>query len=312
MIYQIVLFLLIGVISYFIMEYLLSLKLLSKLNQYIKNKNEKYYEELLKFYEKNKKVNLKMKWNIFHKINIAIDRAGISRNLLVNPISIISFSILCVVFVYLMAFNFFKVVAISCIISVPCFFIPMVILNFMGECKTRKIEKIFLNFLLQLKSYTKINNDILFAMEQVEVMEPLKSHIHIFLIEVNSGIKFEKAIQNLKEKINIDVVRSFFSNIEHCYLYGGNFTELIEKSYVLINEIQTEKNNRMQETRSARFALYTLMFLDIFVYITSIKNNYENYTIMRKTVIGNVILYWNFISLWFLMILASKVKKLDY
>jgi hypothetical protein len=40
--------------------------------------------------------------------------------------------------------------------------------------------------------------------------------------------------------------------------------------------------------------------------------NPENYNIMQKTFIGNAILYWNFISIWLLVLLANKVKKLDY
>ncbi len=309
---KILLLLLLTLLSYLIVEYLMDFKLLSKMNKYVKDKNDKYYEELLKYYDKNKKINLKVKLNIIHKINIALDKAGLVRNIVINPITIILLSLLCVFFAYLWAFNFFKIVILSLIVSLPFGIIPMAIINYIGEYKTKKIEKIFLNFLLQLKNYTKINNDIIFAMQQVEVLEPLQSYINIFLIEVNSGIKFEKAIENLKEKISIGVFKNFLSNLEHCYLYGGSFTDLIDKSYKIISEIQTEKNNRIQETKSARIALYILMFLNIFVYITNIKNNYENYIIMQKTIIGNFILYWNFISLWILLLLANKVKKLDY
>ena len=174
------------------------------------------------------------------------------------------------------------------------------------------IEKIFLNVLLQLKNYTKINNDIIYAMQQIETIEPLQSYINIFLIEINSGIKFEKAISNLKEKIKIQTYKDFLSNLEYCYLYGGSFTVLIDKSYKLISEIQNEKNIRNQETKSARMVLFILIFLNIFVYITNIKNNHDNYIIMQKSIVGNIILYWNFISMWLLILLASKVKKLDY
>ena len=43
---------------------------------------------------------------------------------------------------------------------------------------------------------------------------------------------------NFKEKIDIVLFKSFLSNLEHCYLYGGSFTELIDKSYKMIEEIQ--------------------------------------------------------------------------
>ena len=116
----------------------------------------------------------------------------------------------------------------------------------------------------------------------------------------------------MKEKIKIEVFKDFLTNVEHCYLYGGNFTELISKSYQTIVEIQTEKNNRIEETKSARLVLFILIFLDFFIYITNIKNNRENYLIMQESIIGNLILYWNFISMWLLLFLANRVKKLDY
>lgn len=309
---KLILFLLIMFDSYLIIQKIIDTNLLKRINKYLNEKNEKYYEELLKYYEKNKKIKLKSKINIFHKINIKLDKAGIKRNLVINPITIIALSFICFVIVYLLAFSFFKIITLSLIVSIPSILLPFVIINFVASYKSQKIEKIFPNFLLQLKNYTRINNDIIYAMQEVQTIEPLQSYINTFLIEINSGIKFEKAIQNLKEKIDIEIFRNFFSNLEHCYLYGGSFTELIDKSYKMINEIQKEKDARIQETKSARLVLFVLIFLDLFIYMTNIKNNYENYMIMQKTFVGNAILYWNFISIWLLVLLANKVKKLDY
>lgn len=312
MVIKVILFLLMLIISYLLLEQIIKYNIPKKINNYLNVKNEKYYNELLKYYEKNKKIKLKNKLNFINKINIKLDRAGIKISLLINPITIIFLSFLCFVLSYIIAFNFFNIIMLSLIISLPTFFIPLVIIDFIGNYKLEKIEKIFLNFLMQLKNYTKINNDIVYAMSEVKTIEPLQSYIKTFLIEINSGIKFEKAIENLKEKIDVEVFKSFLSNIEHCYLYGGSFTKLIDKSYKIIGDIQKEKNMRIQETKSARFVLYILIILNLFIYITNIKNNNENYMIMQKTVLGNLILYWNFISAWILLLLANKVKKLDY
>ena len=312
MVIKVILFLLMLIISYLLLEQIIKYNIPKKINNYLNVKNEKYYNELLKYYEKNKKIKLKNKLNFINKINIKLDRAGIKISLLINPITIIFLSFLCFVLSYRIAFNFFNIIMLPLIISLPTFFIPLVIIDFIGNYKLEKIEKIFLNFLMQLKNYTKINNDIVYAMSEVKTIEPLQSYIKTFLIEINSGIKFEKAIENLKEKIDVEVFKSFLSNIEHCYLYGGSFTKLIDKSYKIIGDIQKEKNMRIQETKSARFVLYILIILNLFIYITNIKNNNENYMIMQKTVLGNLILYWNFISAWILLLLANKVKKLDY
>ena len=309
---KIILFLLTCVTCYLIADILISKNLDDKVSKYLKDKNEKYYKDLLKHYEKNKKIKITTKLNIIHKINILIEKAGLSRGILINPITILISCISTFLVCYLIIFNIFKIILLSLIISVPTIFIPIIILSFIAESKSKKIEKVMTNFLLQLKNYTQINNDIIYAFNQVKTIEPLQSYVKKFLLEVNSGIKFEKAIENLKEKITFEKFKTFFTNMQYCYLNGGSFTELINKSYKIISKIQEEKNIRQQETMGARIVLMVLIILDLFVYFTFIKNDYDNYLIMTKSLIGNLILYWNFISIWILFILIHKVKKLDY
>ncbi len=307
-----ILFILIGFLCYLTVEKVREDKILEKINNYINLKNQKYYDEYIKNYEKNKKVKLVERLNINYKINLLIDKAGMQRNLFINPLSLMVLGIICVVVFYNLAFSFFKVFSLSLIASIPCVLFPFIILSSIGTYKEEKLEKVFLNFLLQLKNHAKISNDITSAFREVETIEPLQSFINKFNIELNSGIKFAVAMEHLKEKISITKFKEFFSNVQYCYLYGGNFTELIEKNYNMISELQNEKNKRLQETKGARMVLVVLMLLNLFVYITYIKNNYENYLIMQKSVIGMMILYWNFISMWLLIWLSNKVKKLDY
>ena len=46
-------------------------------------------------------------------------------------------------------------------------------------------------------------------------------------------------------------------------------------------------------------------------YFSFIGNNKENYMIMQKSIVGKLILYWNFISMWLLVFLSQKVKEVD-
>lgn len=307
-----VLFMLIGISIYISLEKITTSNYINKFNDYILKKNEKYYEDLLKYYDKNKKIKLKEKINYFRKINILIDRCDLRDNLFVNPLTVIVIGIISIIVAYVVAFEFFKIILLSVIIAIPFFYLPLFILITIANYKEEKIEKVFLNFLLQLKNHTKINNDIVAAMKEVKTIEPLQSYIKKFLIEISSGVRFEKAIDNFREKINIKQIKSFLGNLEHCYLYGGNFTELIDKSYKMIEDIQKEKTKRAEETKGARIVLFILILLDLLVYVSFIKSNEENYMIMRKTILGNMILYWNFISVWLLVWISTLVKKLDY
>ncbi len=307
-----ILFLAIVWLAYEISKYIIDKKVLSKINNYVMAKNEAYYNELLNYYEKNKKVKLTTRLNLFHKINILIDRAALKRNIVVNPITLIVSSIICFYITFTIIKIIFEIPLLSFIIALPTFGIPLFVLSYIASIKERRIEKLLLNFLLQLKNYTKINNDILYAFEEVKVLDPLQTFIDNFLVEIKSGIKFEIAMEHLKEKIHIKSFKTLLNHIQHCYLYGGNFSELIDKNYYTIAEMQKEKQNRSQETRGARMVLIILVFLDLFVYFTYISSNYENYKIMKNSIIGNAILYWNFISMWLLLLLSYSVKKLDY
>ncbi len=241
-----------------------------------------------------------------------IDKAGIKRGLLINPWIIIIASVVIFIIVYKIVFNIFGIAFLSLLISAPALFVPTLVLTLIENNNSSKLEKIMLDFLLQLKNYTKINNDIVYALKEVKTMEPLQGYINTFLVQINSGIKFEKAIENIKEKIDFDTLKAVFSNIEYCYLYGGNFSELMDKSYQKIYKIQKEKAKRNSETKSARIVLAILILLDLIVYFSFIRSNYENYLIMTKSMLGMMILYWNFISIWILVLLMNKVKKLDY
>ena len=65
MILNCLLFLLIGVCMYSILQKISISKLKDNAKEFFKKKNEKYYSDLLKYYDKNKKVKFKKTFSIF-------------------------------------------------------------------------------------------------------------------------------------------------------------------------------------------------------------------------------------------------------
>ena len=241
-----------------------------------------------------------------------MDRAGIKSGIIVNPFTIIIASMLSFGISYILCLRFFKVMTSSLLVSAPMLFFPFFVLQITEGYRASKVEKATNNFLLQLKNYTQINNDIVYALGEVKTIEPLQGYIHTFLLELNRGVRFEVAMEHFKEKLHSETLKMFLSNVQYCYLYGGSFSKLITKSYFLLNQLQQEKEKRMSETKSARLVLYILVILDMMIYVVTIKNNVANELLMQKTIIGRGILNGNFISMWILIIMANKVKKLDY
>ena len=309
---NIVLFIFILVFIYVLVSLGYSYKLAEKVSKFVTIKNEKYYDNLMAYYNKRKKVKMTIKLNVIYRLGIMLERAGIKSNLIINPYMLVLLCFLCFFIAYNISFGIFKMAILSLIISLPSFLIPIFILNMISEYRNNKLEKIMLDFLLQLKNYTQINNDIIYAFKHVKTLEPMQGYIDSFLLEVNSGIKFEKAIEHIKEKINFEKLKQVFSNVEYCYIYGGDFSVLMDKSYKMISKVQKEKIKRMQDTKSARIVMGILITLDLFIYFSFIKNNPGNLALMTKRFVGSIILYWNFISIWLLIWLMYRVKKLEY
>lgn len=306
---KVILFCSIGISIYLLLDIIVTQKILHKAKKYFYEKNEEYYLQLMKYYDKNKKLKIKEKLNIWHKIAILIDRCNFEHNIFLNPISIITLGFLCVYIAFIIAYQFFEMLALSALISLPFFFSPFLVLEWIAERKERKLEKIFLNFLLQLKNHTQIHNDIIIAMKEIKTLDPLNQYVKKFLLEIESGIKFEKAMDNFKEKIKIKQIKMFLTNVQHCYLYGGSYTELIDKSYKIIGEIQQEKIRRTEETRSARMVLFFLILLDILVYISYIKSNAENYAIMQRTILRKRNFVLEFYFYMGISFISNKSKK---
>ena len=153
---KIVLFLFLGISCYLLVDFVFSQNIKQKVSKYIKYKNNKYYEELLKSYEKKKKTKTNSKINLFHQIHILIEQAGIKVTLFLNPITIVLIGMMIFFISYKIVFQIFQMVLLSLLISLPTIFIPIVILSLLAETKNKKIEKVMLNFLLQLKIIQKL------------------------------------------------------------------------------------------------------------------------------------------------------------
>ena len=286
-------------------------KISVKVKSYINEKSKNYYNDISKK-RLLKQRKYKLISNSFFKISNLIEKANLRHSFMINPTTIVVLSIVSFVFCFIITRNIFKIILLSLIISLPSFLIPVVVLKILAQNRNDAVERGILDFILQLRNLTRINNDIVYAFKQVKTINPLQGYIDDFLIEVNNGIKFEDAIESLQSKVTFGKLKELFENIEYCYIYGGDYQELMRKSYVMISKVQQEKRERKNETRSARIVLGILIFLDLFVYFNYIKNNYENYSLMTKQLLGQIILYWNFISIWLLIFLMNRVQKLDY
>ena len=82
---NILLFVFLLVDFYLALWILLQNNTLSKVKYFVKQKNDKYYQELMKQYQKSKKVKLKMKKSFFQKISLLMKQAGLKSRSIDKP-----------------------------------------------------------------------------------------------------------------------------------------------------------------------------------------------------------------------------------
>lgn len=253
--------------------------------------------------------------SIFYKLEMLIEKSGIQ-----EYIFFIDFKFLIAVCAvsagafFAIFKSFFGVLSVAAITSLPGFFMPIFLLEIMIQQREKEIEKILGDYLLQLKNSTRIHNDIIEAFRNVQdkCMEPLKTFTIQFVAEISSGISVEEALANFRDKIDMKKFKLFLTNVQYCYIYGGDFTELLDKTQRLIADIQKEKRIRIRETRSARMVIFLLILIDIYLYFNFIVTQPDYLSIMKNTFYGQLILNANFLSVWILLWLSHSVKKLDY
>ena len=76
-------------------------------------------------------------------------------------------------------------------------------------------------------------------------------------------------------------------------------------------KLQNERNKRNEDTMSARIVLIILIAISIFIYFKFINFNPDNFNIMINDLFGQIILYFNFLSIWAMLFLIINVKKFD-
>jgi len=313
---NIILLIFIMLLSYFLANWILRREIKERIAEFSGSISSEYYKkQIVNKVLRRERIKKRAYQSIFYQLELLIEKSGIQDCIFLMDskiLIIICFISACVFFTIFE--SLFGVFSVGLITSLPGFFMPMMLLEIMVQRREKEIEKILGDYLLQLKNSTRIHNDIIEAFRSVQdkCMEPLKTFTTQFIAEINSGISVEAALSNFRDKIDMKKFKLFLINVQHCYVYGGDFTELLDKTQRLIADIQKEKRIRIRETRSARMVIFLLIFLDVYLYFNFIMTQPDYLNIMKNTFYGQLILNANFLSIWFLLWLSYSVKKLDY
>lgn len=265
---------------------------------------------------KTRNFNNKNKIGLMDKLYLLMLKTGISENKFlwwISPFTIILFCIILMIISTFIFLPILKLKILTIIFCIPIGFMPIFILFMISDVYEAKLENNIISYIIQLKNQARINNDIIVCFQNTVkyAQKPLSSYINIFLLEVQQGVNLYTAFDNLKSKVNNDKFKQLITNLENCYFNGGNLYTLLEKTQNVFMKLQNERNKRNEDTMSARIVLIILIAISIFIYFKFINFNSDNFNIMINDLFGQIILYFNFLSIWAMLFLIINVKKFD-
>ena len=271
----------------------------------IKNRKEKNINNL------NLKINNS---NFIKKISFYIDyliTIDIKFLYFFKPITLIFISTIIFILVFIISYKFLSVFSSSLIIAVYSFFIPYLILQYLYNKSRRKILDVFPTYIISLKNYTNISNDIIIAMKKVESELPLRIFINKFNLLIDKGISVYDSFERLKKDINIKKISEFIMALQNCYINGGNFSKLLDRYSKIINNISLQREKEIQDNFSSILVLIVLIIINIFLIIAFVYSNETYKSIVTNSFIGKTILNINILSYLLVFYFIKKLNKLE-
>ena len=235
----------------------------------------------------------------------------INHTKIVSVAKILILSIIIFVITFIITYKFLNLFLSSLILSIVTLFLPYLIIKYFSYYKKNKILRNFPNYVISLKNYTDVNNDIIEAFRRANVEEPLNTYINKFNVSVQKGIKIYDAFETLKSNINIKKINQFITLLQFCYIYGGDFGNLLDKFSKIQMKTNLQKEKEKQKIFSSKVVLIVLILLNMYILFGFVLTNSEYHDILVKTFIGNVILNINILSYIFIFYMYIKLNKME-
>ena len=215
------------------------------------------------------------------------------------------------VIMYIFFYNIFHSVVPTLLMSALISVFPYSIIVYMIKRRKKNILKTFPTFLLSLKNYTDVDNNIIYAFSMSEPNLLIRPYIERFNISVESGIDVYTSFENLKKDINIEEISQFVTLLENCYLNGGSFSRVISKYSNLQSKINIEKERINDNLLSSKIILLVLTVLSLILLFGFALNNVDYSKILLYTTGGRIVLSINIFTYIIMYLIYLKICKME-
>lgn len=227
----------------------------------------------------------------------------------ITTLSITLISVILCAISFVIFLRLFKVVSTAVILSIPFLILPTLFLKFMVKREKNQIISLLPMYVINIKNHITEENNIINAIKQTEVQEPLKKYIDVFKNNISKGINVIKAMDMLDEAVDVKEFSDYIVACKACYTNGGNFANVLERYIDMLTKENINRETTKEKAYSGVLTLAMMLILNIFVIFIFVFQNAEYAKIIRETFVGHVILDINALSYIFIAYLTSKIYK---
>ncbi len=157
-------------------------------------------------------------------------------------------------------------------LSVPCFFIPDIIIKRAYASRIYKFRLQMIDGLQILSNSVKANLSFIDAIKLMvnESQDPLAGEFRLVVQEVSLGLSLERALENLTKRIPVQDLHLFVASINTIFSMGEGIIEVCEKTVLMVQErfrverrietLTAEGKTQSLILTSAPFALMLILF----------------------------------------------------
>jgi hypothetical protein len=132
--------------------------------------------------------------------------------------TMIFFSLIYAILVACISNAILKVPSAALFLSIFSFFIPSYIFKYAIYLKKQKILNSFPTYIINLKNYISVKNDIIMAFKNVIPDKSMSKYIDRFIVSIDNGIQVYDAFETLKKTIDIQIINELFNALYFCYI----------------------------------------------------------------------------------------------
>ena len=236
---------------------------------------------------------------------IAKDEKDLQRKTTIFFLTSISLSII----IFFVSFLIFQIYGISFIVSIFSFYLPYFLIQNIVYEREKKLILNFPMYILSLKHYVYLTNNIILALKKTTPPIYLSKQIIKLNVSLESGLNIVQAFQELNEGISIKEINQFFHAILICHLNGSDMIMLLDKYAAMISKKNEIELKQRQENFSNILVFWILVVIYLFLLIMFIYTNETYREIITNTFIGKGIISMNLLSYILLFFLYRKIYQ---